>query len=394
MKELCLSINERTLMISQRLTQINNALSIELNEIVYESKANGNDIITLSLGEAFFDLPKFDISELEFEKGYHYGESQGRKVLREKIAELYNNKYACSGLGCENFLITAGSKPAIYMCMLAVADQDDEVIIQEPGWLSYEHQARLAGLRVQFASFDKDIAEIPKLFSEKTKMVILNNPNNPAGVLYSKNSIIELYQSCVDAGIILLIDEAYSDFLIDGFSSARSYFAHTQNLIVVNSISKNFGMSGWRIGYVLADPETILQINKVNQHLITCAPTVLLDYVGKYFDEISEAVESQIVKVVKKRNDVRDYIEKLGLNSLGGEATFYLFLDVSSYSGSAMELCKLLLKSHHISVVPGEAYGRSTANYVRISVGTESISRICDAIDIIAKYLTIENRDD
>jgi len=364
--------------------QIPQALSVYINQAVYDLKRRGKTVISLSLGEAFFDIPKFDYNDIDLEQGYHYSDSLGLPSLREKIAEFYGRQYDAPLNSDSDILLTAGSKAAIFMCMLTVLQRDDEVLIHEPAWLSYQEQARLAGGEAKFIPYHEKIDHFKQYFNDKTKLLIINNPNNPQGKLYSKDELISLYQQCKQRGVFLLVDEAYSDFVLGhDFVSAGCVLADKDNLFIVNSLSKNFGMSGWRIGYVISNSAMIRQLLKLNQHLITCAPTLLMLYLDKHFDTLLAATLPQALLVTEKRQQVLKVIDKLGMSYLPGCATFYIFLNVEVFQGSTFDLALYLLAKYAIAVVPGIAYGQSTADFIRISVGAESIETITQALHII-----------
>ena len=179
-----------------------------------------------------------------------------------------------------------------------------------------------------------------------------------------------------------MVDEAYSDFVTgDDFVSMATIVPSKDGIIVVNSLSKNMGISGWRIGYVIAAEVVIETILKVNQHLVTCAPTLLLQYCTKYFDEIISITLPQVNDVVNKRQEVTKMIDELGMMRLDGGTTFYFFLGLQNYSGTSLEFSLSLLLEEGISVVPGSAYGKSTDRFVRMSIGTESEERIWEAFN-------------
>ncbi len=370
--------------ISEKIRNIPEALSIYMNQLVYSEKRKGIDIITLSLGEAFFNIPMFDFSKLNFEKGYHYSESCGLPELRKKILEYYNKQYNASIDDIEQILISCGSKPIIYMAIQTILNFGDEVLIHEPAWLSYKEQIKLADGVVKFIPYSYDKNKISDFFTDKTKMLILNNPNNPAGWVYTKNELEKIYAQCKKKGIYLLVDEAYSDFIDrNKFTSIAEIATNLEDVIIVNSLSKNMGMSGWRIGYVIANKQIINNILKLNQHLITCAPTILQMYLSEYFDDIIRITLPQVKEVVRKRQRIKEYMDKINLEYLEGEATFYFFVNIDKLRNSDINLCMYLLFKYGISAVPGSAYGKSTKNFIRIGIGAESEERIKYALDII-----------
>lgn len=374
--------------VSNKVSAIPEALSIHVNQLVQMEKKKGRDIITLSLGEAFFKIPMFDFNQINFESGYHYSDSCGLSELREKIKSYYNKYYDADIPGIDEILISCGSKAIIYMAIQAVINEGDEVLVHEPAWLSYQEQVRLAGGELNFIPYDTEVSKFYQHFTEKTRMLIINNPNNPSGRLYTKEELSILYAECLKMGIYLLVDEAYSNFVTDGqFTSIASIARNLHGVIVVNSLSKNMGISGWRIGYAIADRKTIYNILKLNQHIITCAPTILQLYIAKYFDDIEQKIQPQILELLSKRRAIQEYMDQINIKYLNGNSTFYFFVDVSNFEDSIITLCEHLLLKFGIAVVPGEAYGATTNCFVRISIGTESIERIKWALDILKNIL-------
>lgn len=370
--------------LSNRVEEIPQALSIYINQIVYNLLRRQQDVTTLSLGEAFFDVPLFDFRRLDLSKANHYSDTQGIPSLRRKIAEFYSAQYGAPIDPDAELMITAGSKIAIFMAMQATLNPQDEVLIHEPAWLSYVEHARLVDARPDFIPFDCPISEFPDHFSDRTRMVVINNPNNPAGRIYTKEELTLLYEICRERAIYLLVDEAYSDFVISQpFTSMCAVAPDKDGAIIVNSLSKNMGMSGWRIGYVVTHPDLLEQLIKLNQHLITCAPSILLYYVSRYFDKITDITLPQVTEVVAKRERVTKMLDDLGLDRLGGESTFYFFVGIGRYPGSSLDFAMDLLINHSIAVVPGSAYGSSTDRFVRVSIGTESEERIWLALSVM-----------
>ena len=363
--------------LSNKVNAIPEALSVYMNNVVYAMKRRGDTIKVLSLGEAFFDIPMLPFEEIDFKKGYHYSESRGIPELREIVAKYYTEKYQAPVNADNEILISAGSKPLIYMAFQAVLNPGDEVLIHEPAWLSYPEEIKLANGVPKFIPYDCAVDDFNQFFTEKTRMVVICNPNNPAGKMYTKADLEKLYAMCRPKGIYILVDEAYSDFVIDGgFSSMANVVPDKDGIIVVNSLSKNLGISGWRIGYVISTPAVIYNILKLNQHLITCPATMLSMYVAHYFDDIVKVTLPQAMEVVKKRKIVTEFMREIGLEPLNGSATFYIFMSIGDYQYSSMELGLYLLMKYKISVVPGLAYGQSTDRFIRIGVGAESIEDI------------------
>ena len=380
-------MDKPSMQISRMVNEIPEALSVYFNQLVYDLRRKQRDIIALSLGESFFEITMFDFQKLDFNRGYHYSDTKGLPQLRECIAEFYRSKYSAH-IDSKDILISAGSKAIIFMCMQAVIESGDEVVIHEPAWLSYREQAHLVGAKVNFIPFDIPCAEFGKHFSARSRLLILNNPNNPAGRIYSPEELLDLYHQCRSRGIYLMVDEAYSDFVLDdSFHSMAKLVPDLDGVIVINSLSKNMGMSGWRIGYVIAEQKLLSALLKLNQHLITCAPTILQQYLVEYFDDILSHTLPQVHAVVEKRERIKNRMKEIGLSHLGGSATFYFFVEVGDYSGSIHDLALFLLLEKGISVVPGSAYGATTERFLRVSIGTESEERIDYALQTLYDVL-------
>lgn len=279
--------------------------------------------------------------------------------------------------------------------MLYVCNSGDEVLIHEPAWLSYQEQAKLVGAKPVFIPYDVDPEDFGKYMNEKTKLLILNNPNNPAGWVYSSDGIAHILDICKEKGIYVMLDEAYSDFVVDDkdFTSIAAITDDLEGVFVVNSLSKNMGMSGWRIGYVISSVNNISKLMVLNQHIITCAPSVLQYYLAHYFDEIINVTMPQVKESVNKRNRIVRYLDEKGVKHLEGASTFYIFVNVEGINVSTLDFCLYLLFKYGIAVVPGGAYGKSTDKFIRIGIGAESEERIKIAIDTIKMVMNNDLAD-
>ena len=388
-------MNKVKMQISDKVKEIPEALSVSINNIIYKMKRNGYQVKTLSLGEAFFDIPFYGFNEIDVNKGYHYSESLGIPGLREKIANYYKNNYDADVNPHDELLISAGSKPIIYMALQTILNSGDEVLIHEPAWLSYPEQIKLADGVPVFIPYDCPASDFKNYITKKTKALILNNPNNPAGKVYSKEELLNLYKYFREKGIYIIVDEAYSDFIdSDNFTSMINIVPDKDGIIVINSLSKNLGISGWRVGYVISTPDIIYNILKLNQHLITCPSTILLLYLEKYFDKMIECTIPQAKAVTKKRNNIEKYISQMGLKTLGGSSTFYIFINLGDYKYTSLDFALYLLFKYKIAVVPGFAYGKSTGRFIRIGVGAETEEDLKEAIQIIKRVIDNQEYDE
>jgi aminotransferase len=371
---------------ASHVRDIAEAMSIKYNNRVYEKKSRGEDVITLSLGEAFFDIPLFPFDDLPMPALYHYSHSRGIPELRALLAEYYGSRYGVPVDPETEIIVTAGSKIALHMAFMAILAPGDEVLIQEPAWVSYPEQVRLChGIPVRIP-YDVEIADYRRFVTGRTRAIVVNNPNNPTGRLVSDDEWRELHRIAEEHDCFIISDEAYSDYVLQAgdFVSAAAHDPAKAHTIVCNTLSKNYGMSGWRIGYAITNARLLHQILKVNQHLITCPATVLEHYMVRHFQEVLDITAPQIREVVVKRGEVARMLDDAGLGYLPGEGTFYLFASIEGTRLGSEEFCDRLLDERGVCAVPGIGYGDSCDRFIRLSVGSESMERIRRGVEEIA----------
>jgi aspartate aminotransferase/aminotransferase len=371
------------------LDTIQEASSIKLNNRIYEMQAAGADVVTLSLGEAFFDLPVPSFEGLPASRLHHYSHSRGLPLLREKLA-----KYHASASGVpvdpdHEILVTAGSKAAIFMVLTALLEPGDEVIVPEPLWVSYPDQVRLArGVPVMTPWYDT-VEDFASYITPRTRAIVVNNPHNPSGRRLDAEELRALHELAERHGLFLIADEAYHEFVPEGveFVSAFTLDPEKRHTVVCNSMSKNYGISGWRIGYVMANRQLTDQLIKLQQHLVTCAPTILSYYLAEHFENILEQTRPQIQRTVSLRNRMAGLLAERGVECLPGDATFYLFASLGASGLNSEEFAGALLDRHRVAVVPGVGYGASCDRFIRISVGTESEERLVRGVSAVASLI-------
>jgi aminotransferase len=364
------------------------AMSIKYNTMVYELRQQGKNVLVMSLGEAYFDIPLYPMDDLPYPEVNHYSHSRGVLELRHKLAGYFASQYGVTFDVDKEIIITAGSKPAIHMTLMSIVNPGDEVLYSEPTWVSYPEQVKLCyGVPVGIP-YDKDVFEYAAYITPKTKAIIINNPHNPRGQVFTREELEHLLKLARKYDLWLLSDEAYSDFLLDGsFISLGALDPEKTNSVVFNSMSKNYGISGWRIGYVIGNETLISNVLKVNQHLITCPSTILAHYLAKHFDELIEITKPQIRDVVCKRSKLAGYMDQIGLEYLRGAATFYFFVSIAPSKLGSEEFCTRLLRDELICVVPGIGYGESCDRYIRVSVGTASLKENMRGLDKIKELI-------
>jgi aspartate aminotransferase/aminotransferase len=362
---------------------IADAMSIRFNTRVYELKRQGIPVTVLSLGEAFFELPPLRVEDFKVPAGYHYSHSRGLLELRRVLCDYY------AGFGADldpegQVLVTPGSKAAIQFALQSILDPGTEALMLQPCWVSYPEQVRLCHAVPVMAPPGTPVAELERWVTERTRVIILCNPDNPTGRMFTEAELRTVVDLARRRDIYVLVDEAYSDFTDPGaFVSAASLDPGLENVIVVNSTSKNLGMSGWRIGYAMSNPGLIDRMLRVVQHVTTCAATVLLWYLAIHFETLAKVARPQIATVVAKRNRLADHCTRIGLKTMPGRSTFYLFVSTSPSALGSVEFAERLLEEERICAVPGIGYGPDCDEWLRVSVGTESEEAVQAALERI-----------
>jgi aspartate aminotransferase/aminotransferase len=291
-----------------------------------------------------------------------------------KLAEYFRAEYEVCFDVDKEIIITAGSKAAIHMTLMSILNTGDEVLYSEPAWVSYPEQIKLCYGSPVGIPYDKTVFDYESYITPRTKAVIINSPHNPRGYVFDQKELEHLLGLARKYDLWLLSDEAYSDFLIDdSFLSLARFDPQKTNAVIFNSMSKNYGISGWRIGYVIGNEKLINSVLKVNQHLITCPATILEWYLAKHFYDLLEVTKPQIRGVVCRRKQLAEYMDRIGLPYLPGAATFYFFVSIADSKLGSEEFCTRLLQEEHISIVPGAGYGGSCDRFVRVSVGTATL---------------------
>ncbi|MEN9558544.1 MAG: hypothetical protein RL141_913 [Candidatus Parcubacteria bacterium] len=374
-----------TLPIGHLTQSIHPALSVKYNMRVYDLQKQGKDIINLSLGEAFFTMPPLDFEGMDVAKGYHYSSSRGLAELRQVISARYASAYGVPSDPEREVLVTAGSKAVIYMTLFMIVEPGDDVIVLEPAWVSYEEQIRLCRANPVMVPYTASIDTLEAHLTPRTKAIILNNPNNPSGHIYSKEELKALMNLAERRGLFIISDEAYSDFTPpeEPFTSIGVFDPGKERTFIVNSLSKSLGLSGWRIGYVIAHTDYIEQLLKLNIHLITCPATLLEQYLAHHFDRLVDNARTQIVPLLEKRAWAVQAMKDLGLEHLPGSGTFYFMVSVKDSGFSSSAFAESLLEEQLVSTVPGIGYGASVGDFLRISIGAEPRERLAKGFQAI-----------
>ena len=381
-------------MVSQRLQNVPASGTVAISNKVSRLKAEGQDIISFSMGEPDFTTPIniIDACKESLDNGFtHYTPSPGIPELRRAIAEAAHTE---NGISCRgaNVLVTP-TKQAIFMTCLGFLDPGDEVLLPNPAWVSYEACIRLAGATPVFVptyfedGFVIDPAMLEAAITPKTKMMIINSPSNPTGCVIPEEVLREIASIAAIHDILVLSDEIYEKVIYEGkhfsIASLPDMFDRT---ITVSGLSKTYAMTGWRMGWAIANEETISNLNKLQSHSISCCVSfaqqasveaIKGDQTRRY--EFNEQFKQRRNLAVDLINDMK------GMDVNVPQGAFYLFPRYESDIKSS-KLATMLLEQAHVAVTPGSAFGPAGEGFFRISYATGE-DQIREGMDRIKGFL-------
>lgn len=353
-----------------------------------------NDVVDFTIGDP--DLPTTDpicqAAADAVRKGYtHYAPNAGLIELRNVIAEQFCKENGCE-YSSENVAITLGATEAVYLSFMSCINPGDEVIILAPYWVQYENIVKLFGgkpiiIDSFIEGFQPDIAEIYKAISNKTKVIILNSPNNPSGYIYKDSFLKELAEIATLNNIFIFNDEAYRSLVYNQEYTSIVKFCDKKNVVTINSFSKQFAMTGWRVGYVIGEKDFIDAIVKLQQNVAVCVATPnqfaaieAMRHSCKYSVEIKDVFARRCKVLV----DELSKVNKIRFNIPQG--TFYAFIDITETGLDSKTFSFSLLEKEHVAVIPGVAFGKSFDNYIRLAF-TLKEDKIIDGVNRLRNFI-------
>lgn len=368
-----------------RLAHIEPPAAIAIADRVRALKASGITVAALQSGEPMFPTPEYIKSaatEGLAKNLTSYSTSQGIPELRKALSQWYQDKWNLS-FSPENFIITQGASHAIYSILQTLIKEGEEVIIVDPAWPQYANMAILAGASVTRISTLESQGRLTaeQLLSHihpNTRLLILNNPGNPSGVIYSAKELQELISIAGERGIYVLLDEVYDQIsFVPGFTKGLSTPAAKQYadlILYVNSFSKTYAMTGWRIGYAILPSDFLNTMLTLSTNSITHVSTFsqYAAMVGLRDRAIHENIYTEMLAEYQQRyHELSDILDKKGITFIRPEGAFYFFINANEPS---LPFALRLLEENKIAVVPGIAYGESFATWYRISFAVDKYS--------------------
>ena len=352
--------------------------------------------ISLGVGEPDFDTPWHIREEgiYSLERGKtHYTSNSGLKELRQEITKYLHRKYNLSYDPLHEVLVTVGGSEAIDMAFRAMLEPGDEVIITTPCYVSYEPCAILAGASVKTIKKKKENEfrltkeELEAAITPKSKVLIMNFPNNPTGAIMEKKDLEAIAKVIIDNDLFVISDEIYSELsYFNNHVSIASLPNMRERTLVINGFSKSFAMTGWRLGYACGPEWLIKQMTKIHQFAMMCAPTssqyAAVEALKNGDDDVNQMRESYD----ERRRFVLHRLAEMGLPCFEPKGAFYLFPDIRQFKMSSDDFCLKLLNEKKVVVVPGNAFGESGEGFIRISYAY-SIDNLKVALNRLSEFI-------
>jgi len=383
------------LRVNRRIKDMLGSTTLAITARAKELQAQGHDVVNFGAGEPDFDTPDFikqaGIKAIESGKT-KYTPSIGNQDLREAIAAKFQKD---NGLVYKpsQIVVSCGAKHSLFNIIQVLVDDGDEVIFQSPYWVSYPEMVKAAGGRSVVIPTNAATAYkitpdlLKKYITPKTRLLIINSPSNPTGVMYHKEELAKIAEICVAHKIYVISDEIYEKLIYDNnaFTSIASLGKEIFDLtLTVNGVSKAYAMTGWRIGYAAGSLEIMEYIKKYQDHS-TSNPTSISQAAALEALKASPESIDQMCQIFKKRRDLMlQCLDRIGqLSYIRPEGAFYVFCDFSKV-GDATLIAKQMLDEVKVAGIPGDGFG--APNYIRFSFAT-SDARIEEGISRVAKWI-------
>ncbi|EDS72667.1 pyridoxal phosphate-dependent aminotransferase [Anaerofustis stercorihominis] len=376
--------------LSNKLDKISPSMTLAITSKANKIKREGTKVYSFGTGEPDFDTPSLIIEAANeaMKKGItRYTDVKGLIDLRQAISDKYKKEFDLSYDPETEIIVSSGAKHSLFTTLQALISDGDEVIIPVPYWVSYSEMVKVAGGEPIFVypkkenNFILTKEELKSVITPKSKVIMLNNPSNPTGVVYTKEQLKEIAEVCLEEGIYILSDEIYEMLLYNNreFTPVASLSEEIKDItITINGASKSYAMTGWRVGYALANKDIIKAMNTIQGQCVS-HPSSISQYATVAALKADQSIVSDMVKEYDKR---RKYmLEELkgieGVNPIEPDGAFYVFADVSAFYGKeyngktingSIEFADALLSSKYVAVIPGIGFGAD--DFIRFSYAT------------------------
>lgn len=392
--------------LSNKLDKISPSMTLAITSKANKLKREGKKVYSFGTGEPDFDTPKviIDAANKAMEKGItRYTDVKGLIDLREAISQKYKNEFSLDYDPESEIIVSSGAKHSLFTALQALLSDGDEVIIPVPYWVSYSEMVKVAGGKPVFVypkkenNFILTKEELEAVITPKSKVIMLNNPSNPTGVVYTKEQLKEVADVCVKEGIYILSDEIYEMLLYNDkqFTPIASLSDEIKDItITINGASKSYAMTGWRIGYALANKEIVKAMNTIQGQCVSHPSSISQYATIKALKADQNIVYDMVKEYDKRRKYMLDFLMNIdGVEPINPDGAFYVFADVSAFYGKeykgkqingSIDFADALLSSKYVAVIPGIGFGAD--DFIRFSYAT-SMDDIKEGLKLFKEFI-------
>lgn len=385
---------------AERLDEVNFSPVRKVLERAKEIEKDGKKVIHFEVGEPDFDTPKeiIDATIQALKNNLtHYAPNRGLLSLRKAICDRVKERKNIEYDPLTEIIVTVGGAEAINNTIFSIVNQGDEVIVFTPAFMNYLNVIKMTGgvpviipLKIE-NNFAINIDELENKITPKTKLIIINNPSNPTGIIYTREDIEKVSKMARKYDLLVLSDEIYDEIVYDNtkITSISALEGMKERTIVINGFSKAFSMTGWRLGYILADSRLMQNILKVHQYTTTCVPTFIQDGVAKTMnnEECNNKIKDMVMSFEHRRNLLLQGIDQIKeLKYVKPQGAFYIFVNVHDTGLNGKQFAEGLLETKYVAVVPGTGFDEESIDFIRMSFAT-SDEDIKTGIERITEYV-------
>lgn len=376
--------------IAKRINKLGTEEAFHVLARAKEMERQGIDMIHMEIGDTDFDTPKIIKNACHNaldENKTHYLPSQGLLELRQEIAKFIS-KTRKIPVSSDEVVVTPGGKPIIFYTILATINPHDEVIVPNPGFPTYESVVNFIGAKaiplpiLAENNFNVDLKHLEELISEKTKLIIVNSPQNPTGGVLTRQNLMGIANLAKKHNLWVLSDEVYDRLIFEGkFESIASFPGMKERTIILNAFTKTFSMSGWRLGYGVMNKDLAKIISNLINNSISCTNN-FIQWAGISGLKSVETIIPTMREELKKRRDLlaKELNKLTGVKCHVPKGTIYLFPDIRGTRKTSQEIFDLLFDKAHVAALPGTSFGKYGEGFIRLSFGAVSIPKIKEAI--------------
>jgi aspartate/methionine/tyrosine aminotransferase len=356
----------------------------------------GEPMIFLNIGEPDFSAAPAVVRAAEacLRSGHtQYTQATGLPALRTRIARWYGTRFGLD-IDAQRIVVTAGASAALQLACLALFEPGDEVLMPDPSYPCNRHFVAAAGASARLlpasaeARFQLDAAGVRAHWNAATRGVLLASPSNPTGTSIARSEMAAIAAAVRERGGVALVDEIYLALSYDD-AFGHSALEHGEDIVSINSFSKYFSMTGWRLGWMVLPPELVAPVEKLAQNLYICPSTVAQQAALACFDDESMAeYERRRAEFRRRRDFVVPALQALGLQvPVVPDGAFYAWADCSAFSSSSWDFCFDMMKRAHVALTPGRDFGPHAAErYLRLSFAS-SMAELDQALQRLARVL-------